>query len=370
MIEQCGDAPLVGLATIVVIALIVALAVALFRGGFTETVPVTVISQRAGLVMNPDAKVKMRGVQVGKVSVDRARARRHAALHLAMDPSQLHLIPANVARRHRLDDGVRRQVRPADAAGRSVRATRCGPVRCSEPARHRRDQHGLPAAGHGAGQDRAREAQRDPRRDRHGVQRPRREVRPDAADFDTLLAKIEPSLPNLSHDLEAAVPAVNAYADAAPDLVVTVENTTTFSDTIVDEQQNLDALLVSAIGLADIGNDVLGGNRQALTDVLHLLVPTTDLLNEYHDVTELRHRRPGAVREVAAAVPGVMVSAGLTLGVERYRYPGTCPRSRPQRRSRTARSSACPMCRRTSCRRSWSPTSAPTRRSTATRASC
>ena len=58
--------PLLGLATIVVIAGIFALAVGLFQGSFTETVPVTVISQRAGLVMNPDAKAKMRGVQVGK----------------------------------------------------------------------------------------------------------------------------------------------------------------------------------------------------------------------------------------------------------------------------------------------------------------
>ena len=28
---------------------------------------------------------------------------------------------------------------------------------------------------------------------------------------------------------------------------------------------------------------MIGGNRQALTDVLHLLVPTTDLLNRYHE---------------------------------------------------------------------------------------
>ena len=54
------------------------------------------------------------------------------------------------------------------------------------------------------------------------------------------------------------------------------------SDTIVDQQQNLDAALVSVIGLAEIGNEVLGENRQPLTDVLHLLVPTTDLTNEYN----------------------------------------------------------------------------------------
>ena len=101
-------------------------------------------------------------------------------------------------------------------------------------------------------------------------------------DFNALLAKIEPSLPNLAHDIEASVPTLTAYGDAAPDLVSTIANTTTVSNTIVDEQSNLDQFLVSAIGLADIGNEVVGGNRQALTDLLHVLVPTTDLLYEYH----------------------------------------------------------------------------------------
>ncbi len=68
----------------------------LFRGDFTDTVPVTVVSQRAGLVMNPDAKVKMRGVQVGKVASIEVRPNGEAVLHLAMEPSQMHLIPHNV----------------------------------------------------------------------------------------------------------------------------------------------------------------------------------------------------------------------------------------------------------------------------------
>src|SRR5262245_3861943 len=83
--------PLTGLALIVVIGLIVALAVGLFRGSFTQTEPVTVLSDRAGLVMNPDAKVKMRGVQVGTVKSIESRPDGTAALHLAMDPSQMHI---------------------------------------------------------------------------------------------------------------------------------------------------------------------------------------------------------------------------------------------------------------------------------------
>ena len=96
-------------------------------------------------------------------------------------------------------------------------------------------------------------------------------------DFDQLPgAGSIPSLDNINRDLEVAPVALNAYADAAPDLVDILDNTTKVSDTLVDQEKNLDAFLVSAIGLADTGNDVVGTNRQALTDVLHMLVPTTD----------------------------------------------------------------------------------------------
>ena len=57
---------LAGLVTVVVIVLIIGLSVTLFRGDFTKSETVTLISDRAGLVMNPDAKVKMRGVEVAR----------------------------------------------------------------------------------------------------------------------------------------------------------------------------------------------------------------------------------------------------------------------------------------------------------------
>jgi ABC-type transporter Mla subunit MlaD len=119
----------------------------------------------------------------------------------------------------------------------------------------------------------------------------------------------------------------NAYADAAPDLVKTANNATRISQTIVDEQQNLDAFLVSAIGLADIGNDVVGGNRQALTDVLHLLVPTTNLTNEYHQA--LWCSLAGAAQVVKAPPlqdPGIEITFEIEWGAERYRYPSNLPK--------------------------------------------
>jgi hypothetical protein len=108
--------------------------------------------------------------------------------------------------------------------------------------------------------------------------------------------------------------------------VATAVNATRFSQTIVDEQNNLDALLISAIGLGDIGNDVIGSNRQPLTDVLHLLVPTTLLTNRYNEA--LTCTLSGLHRlslEPPLQVPGVTVSIGFMLGLERYRYPVNLP---------------------------------------------
>ncbi len=94
----------------------------------------------------------------------------------------------------------------------------------------------------------------------------------------------------------------------------------------MDEQSNLDQFLVSAIGLADLGNEVVGGNRQGITDVMRLLVPTTDLLYAYRKSLWCGI---GGLVPFAKSPPqfsGIFVSAGLTLGVERYRYPGDLPK--------------------------------------------
>ena len=85
-----------GVATVVALVAVVVLAATLFRGGFTDSVPVTVVSPRAGLVMNPDAKVQIRGVQVGKVDSIEQLPSGEAAIHLAMDPTRMNAIPANV----------------------------------------------------------------------------------------------------------------------------------------------------------------------------------------------------------------------------------------------------------------------------------
>src|SRR5690349_12537834 len=76
-------------------ALLIWLSLSLFAGTFRSEVPVTLTSDRAGLVMETNAKVKMRGVQVGRV-VDIHGGREPVSLKLEIDRDQIKFIPANV----------------------------------------------------------------------------------------------------------------------------------------------------------------------------------------------------------------------------------------------------------------------------------
>lgn len=146
-------------------------------------------------------------------------------------------------------------------------------------------------------------------------------------DLNSFLAKFEPSLPQLSGDLQTLPDVANAYADAAPDLLGVIRNATRISSTLVDEQSSLDRFLVSSIGLADIGSDVLGTNTDSLANLMHLLVPTTDLTNEYHEALNCSlNGLVDAVRKPPNPLPGVYDLGALTLGVERYRYPQDLPK--------------------------------------------
>jgi len=322
-----GIRALTGLATVAVIAAIFAVAVGLFQGSFTDSMPVTVLSSRAGLVMNPDAKVKMRGVQVGKVASIEPGPNGQAVLHLAMYPSEMHLIPANV-----LVDltsptvfGAKfvELVPPAEPSAQSLHA---GQVLDSQhvtveintvfkqltavlgtldPAKLNETLGAVSQALSGRGE----------------------KIGQAFSDLDSFFAKFDPSLPALSRDIALSVPVFRAYGDASADLLRTVDNSVKISKSIVDEQHNLDALLVSAIGLADIGNDVVGANRKGLTDVFHLLAPTTDLLNEYAPALTCAFGGIAAVgKNPPLSEPSINIVASLTWGGERYRYPQNLPK--------------------------------------------
>jgi phospholipid/cholesterol/gamma-HCH transport system substrate-binding protein len=319
--------PLIGLLTITAVGAVVLLCASLFRGAFTPSVPVTVLSPRAGLVMDPDAKVKMLGVEVGRVGAIESRPDGQAALHLAINPEQLKLIPSNVAVEIASTTvfGAKyvQLVPPPDPSTQSLRAGQVISARrvtvevntlferltsllsSVDPGKLNATLAALSSALNGRGH----------------------QIGQTFADLDALLARIEPSLPSLEHDIKTAPQVVNAYAEAAPDLLTAIANTTRTGTTLVEQQGDLDAVLMSAAGLGEIGADVVGTNRQALTDVLRLLVPTTDVTNRYRDGIHCGLAGFIPVAESPPSpVPGVVASLSFELGVERYRYPSNLPK--------------------------------------------
>ncbi|OBB17658.1 MCE-family protein [Mycolicibacterium setense] len=322
-----GRRALAGLATVVVLSTIVAFALFLFQGGLTRSVPLTVLSHRAGLVMNPGAKVQLLGVRVGRVTRIDTLPDGRAAIQLAMDPSRLSEIPANV----RVDIGS-----PTVFGAKSVNLT--PPV---EPSAQKLTPGQVLDADQVTVEfnttfqqltDVLAKIQPEKLNATLGAMSSAFVGRGDKfgqtlTDLDHLLAKLNPSLNNLNHDLEVAPTVLNAYADAAPDLSGIADKSAQISKTVVDTQKDLDAVLVSATGLADIGNDVLGNNRQALTDLVHVLLPTTTLTDRYNEGLTCALAGANVLGSLPPSPePGIKLNGGIIMGVERYRYPGNLPK--------------------------------------------
>jgi len=326
--DRAYGRPLAGLLTVLALILAVVVSVGLFQDSFTKSVPVTVVADRAGLVMFPNAKVKMNGAQVGKVESIEHLPGGRAALHLAIDPDSVSAIPANVGAEITSSTVFGSKfvelVPPAEPSPRNLQAGSSiqggdkvtvelntvfeklvSVLSSVDPAKLNQTLGALSKSFNGRG-------------DKFGQT---------LVDLDSALANLNPALDSLNHVLEVSPTVFNSLADASPDLLSILSNATRISDTVVDQQDSLDALLLSAIGLADIGTDVLTENRQPLSDVVHLLVPTTDLTNQYNPALTcgLAGLLPLA-NGPGTPMPGATLLQGFFLGRERYRYPGNLPK--------------------------------------------
>ncbi|MGE2835673.1 MCE family protein [Mycobacterium sp. SMC-4] len=319
--------PLTGLASIAVVVAVTAVSAALFRDGFSESVPLTVLSPRAGLVMNPDAKVQLHGVQIGKVDSIEYSDDGTAAVHLAIEPSRRELIPEDVqvdiASTTVFGAKVIRLVPPDNASplpvrpGQVLTADRVmiemntlfeqlvSVLSTIQPDKLNQTLGAIATALRGRGAM----------------------IGQSLSDLNSALGQINPHLDALGHDLSTAPTVFAAYADAAPDLMSILDNATRIGTSIVETEQDLDAALVSAIGLADVGSRVLDDNGRPLVDVLSLLAPTTKLVADYHEaltcglgsLTVMANNPP-------LNVPGVEILAGFFWGQDRYRYPSNLPK--------------------------------------------
>ncbi len=319
--------PAIGLTTVLTITAIVTVAVAMFNGVFVTAVPLTVLTDRAGLLMDRGARVKLNGAQIGTVSQVRETADGHAELTLAVDPDQLRIVPDNAV----VEIGANtvfgaKSVEFSPPPAPSATPLHAGQVIDSrhvtvevntifedldavlthiDPAKLNETLGAVSTAMAGRGEAFGNSL----------------------TDLNAFLGVIEPALPTVDHELQTMPQVATAYADSAPDLMSLIDNATRISRTLVDEHSDLDRFLISTIGLSDVGNDVIGSNRRQVTDLMHLLVPTTDLTNRYREALTcgLRGIIPFVLKP-PGPLPGINDLGALTLGIERYRYPQDLPK--------------------------------------------
>ncbi|MEV6325659.1 MCE family protein [Nocardia sp. NPDC051787] len=321
---------LAGAAMVLALVAVVAVALIMFVGGFTPTATVTVDAPRSGLVLDPDAKVKVRGVEIGRVeSVDHTAD--GARLKLALDPELLKLVPSNA------DVDIRSTTvfgakyvnflvpqQPSSTSlrpGATVTAQRvtvefntlfqhlADVLAKIEPQKLNATLSALGTALQGRGQ----------------------KLGDLLAQSDAYLRDINPSLPTLQQDLAKTSDVTNLYADTVNDLLRTVDNAIVTGNTLVEEQNSLDNVLVNLIGLADTTGSVLRDNESQLVTALDLLRPTTGLLDEYAPALYCLIGGLGKALPMGEAVfgglqEGVALNTGFMYGVKPYTYPEDLPK--------------------------------------------
>lgn len=330
MAESKLGLKLAGAAMVLALAAIVTVAMVMFVGGFTPTATVTVDAPRSGLVLDIDAKVKMRGVEIGRVAAVEHRA-DGARLKLAMDPDKLKLVPANA--------GV--DIKSTTVFGaKYVNFT--VPERPS--AEHLRAGATLTAAAvtieFNTLFQRLNEVLNKVQPEKlnaileaigTALQGRGEKLGVLLTSSDSYLREINPMLDALQRDLVAARGVTNLYADTAPDLLRTTDNVQVTGRALVEEQQSLDVLLANIVGVTDTVGSVLRDNEQSLFSALGLLRPTTALLQEYAPglhcmIVAMGQAMPRADEVFGGKQEGVGMYASFTYGAEPYQYPRDLPK--------------------------------------------
>jgi phospholipid/cholesterol/gamma-HCH transport system substrate-binding protein len=309
---------------------IAVLALVLYSSGFTATVPVTVISQRAGLVLDADAKVQMRGVVIGRVaSIEQDE--RGAVLHLDIEESRVESIPSNstVDIESTTVFGAKyvNFVPPQQPSTETIAAgavfdsdsvtveintvfeNLSSVLQTIQPQKLNETLGAIAAGFQGRGND----------------------VGDLIRTSDAYLSRINDSLPDLSRDLRSTAAVTDLYAEVSPSLLKILENGTAISDTVVSEQDNLDALLLDVTGLGNVGADVLDENNPAAATVLGQLRPTLDLAAEYSPELPCTLGGFAYGSEIGTPVysgqPGIKLSVGLLPGVPTYTVQDNLPKN-------------------------------------------
>ncbi|MEU0203978.1 MULTISPECIES: MCE family protein [unclassified Streptomyces] len=273
---------LYGLTFLAVLALLLSLAVAVYRQAFTPVVRVTLEADTLGNQLEPRADVKLRGLLVGEVREVRADGAK-ATLGIALKPEYVPYIPADVHARllpkTLFGEKYVDLVAPDRSPARPIRAgdvitqdrTKAGMevqrllndllplLRTVKPGELNATLSAFATALEGRG-------------DRIGDNLTR---------VEGYLRRLNPHLPSLKEDIARFADVAEVYGDAAPDLMRILRNTVTTSRTLVEKQDRLAAGLRTTATVAGTAEDFLDDNGDRLITLGRVSRPTLELFARY-----------------------------------------------------------------------------------------
>ncbi len=316
-------------ALLTAIAVFVAVCSAMFAGAFRQFVPVTMTADRSGLVMESGAKVKMRGVEVGRVAGIRGGS-QPVSLQLELYPDAINRIPANTQAEikattafgakyvdliypadpspARLTSGAVLHSRNVSTEVNTVFDNLVAILRQVDVAKLNAVLTALAEGLRGKGERIGRAT----------------------TDANQVLLAINPRMDTVAADWRSVKGFSDAYGAAARDLMSTLDAASTVSTTVVDNSTALDALMLSVSGFANSGTALLAGTKDNLIDSVNVLEPTTELLLKYNPEYACSIKGSKLFLDKAGEWFGgngrtVYLDAGISFGDDLYRYPENLP---------------------------------------------
>lgn len=315
----------------ILVAGLIALTAASFTGSFTPYIPLTLVSDRAGLVMEPGAKVKLRGVQVGQVASIGTDVKA-AQLQLKMDPGPFKYLPSNLEAEIKsttafgskyvdlivpehpspaaLKPGVVLRSRNVTVEVNTVFENLQSVVAAIDPAKLNAILSAFAQSLRGKG-DRIGQA---------------------ITDANNVLLTVNPRMDTIHQDWKLFGKTSAIYSDAAQDILSILDSATTTSKTLTDDQRSLDSLLLSAVGFSQTGINLIGQNESNIVRSFNLLDPTTALLNKYSPTYKCFFQGAqwyvdhGGRDALGGNGYSVILDAALLFGDDPYRYPKHLPK--------------------------------------------
>ncbi|WP_422744555.1 MCE family protein [Mycobacterium sp. WMMD1722] len=300
-----------------------------YTAAFTSTETVTVLSPRAGLVMDTDAKVKYRGIQVGEVkSIEYAGDQ--AKLTLAIRSDEMRYIPSNARVRiagttvfgakavefippeqpqqSSIRPGAEVQAGDVQLEVNTLFQTLTDTLDKIDPINLNATMSALAEGLRGNGDD----------------------LGATLSGLSSYLQQLNPKLPTLQEDFRRTAEVGNIYADAAPDLVRVFDNAPTISNTLVDQQDNLNRTLLAATGLADNGTATLEPAADNYIAAIQRLRAPLKVAGEYSpEIGCILQGVSVGVDRFAPIIggirPGLFVSSNFLPGAPAYTYPESLP---------------------------------------------